>query len=104
MNKIMTKYEHHQMMKWLVDKFSKDEAVGLLNKKITEIQFENGVLKSELATLEHELNEIKELRKSIKKDIVHHENKELKRQICELLYHMEACGCPIPSLYKNFNN
>lgn len=41
-------------------RYSKDETVALLNKRLAEVEFENGILKSELAELKHELHSAKE--------------------------------------------
>jgi len=40
-------------------KYSKDEIVALISKRLSEVEFENGELKSEVEELKHEANVIK---------------------------------------------
>lgn len=42
--------------------YSKDEAVAALSKKISELEIENGALKSEIEHLEFELKKYKKLK------------------------------------------
>jgi F0F1-type ATP synthase membrane subunit b/b' len=80
-------------------KYSKDETIAALNKKISEIEFENGVLKSEIDELQYKLkhqaieikqtlsNEIsKKIHESFKKTLNEKNSaiKSLRKSVSEL--------------------
>lgn len=92
MQKVMTKYEEHHLLKHIVKRFSRDETIVLLNKKLKDAQFYNGVLKSELEELKHKLA-------NPPKHVI--TNREYKQQVDELIYQLQAFNCPIPSKYQH---
>lgn len=98
--KIMTPYEEHNMIKILVNKFSRDETVVALNTKMKKLEFELGVLKSDYAELQSKSklksshiakdNKIKEQKDEIRK---------LIEQCRDLKYQLTANNIPIPKKY-----
>lgn len=54
--------------------YSKDEVVAALNKKIRDIEFENGLLKSEVSEIEYLRSENLKIKKDLK-----HSNTQLKQ-------------------------
>lgn len=73
-------------------KYSKDELVQSMIKKQSQLELENGMLKSEKDELEYELNQIKKMDSETKRDFhqtlyVKNTKKELKalRELCKKL-------------------
>ena len=73
-------------------KYSKDELVQSMIKKQSQLELENGMLKSERDKLEYELNQIKKMDSKTKRDFhqklyVKNTKKELKalRELCKKL-------------------
>lgn len=63
-------------------KYSKNEEINLLVKKLKDVEFENGVLKSELAELKY-ISNGKEIKAERLKQL-ENENKNLKSKIIKL--------------------
>lgn len=95
--KVMTSYEEHNMIKMLVNKFSRDETIVALNTKMKKLEFEFGVIKSDYAELEAK-SKVKS--SSVAKDNKIKEQKDEIRKLIEqcrdLKYQLTTNNIPIP--------
>lgn len=98
--KIMTPYEEHHMVRLLVNKFSRDETIVALNEKLKKVEFENGVLKSEIAEMKDKMKVKHPYGKKDDKIKQHEETiRSLQQECRDLKYQLTASGVPIPKKY-----
>ncbi|WP_424493920.1 hypothetical protein [Salinimicrobium sp. GXAS 041] len=72
-------YEDNVLIK-LRRAYGKDEAVAALNKKVSELELENGALKSEIDHLNHELKKgFQQKEKDIRRELYQTEFKNLTK-------------------------
>ena len=62
----ITHWEERQMIRRLVEKYSRDETIVALNSKLKALELENGMLKSELSEIKDTMkNKINQMAKQI---------------------------------------
>ena len=89
--------QENALVKLIVQKYSRDEAIVALNEKIKALSFENGVMKSELSELKDKKgNNQAQVKLSEKKIII----RELNSKILDLEHQLIANNIPIPKKYK----
>jgi len=93
---IITHWEESQMIKRLVEKYSRDETIVALNSRIKEVELENGVLKSEIAELNYK---IKNKANQMSKQINRQELINLEQKVRDLEWQLEANNVPLPKKY-----
>lgn len=49
--RVMNKFEEVQFLKMAINKFSRDETIIMLNKRIKAIETENGILRTQIAEM-----------------------------------------------------
>jgi len=95
--KVLTRYEEHHMIKYLIKKYSRDETIVMLNEKIKAIEFENGTLKSDIAELKAL---IKNKALQIANQPIRKEVDFLKQKCRDLEWQLLSNNIPLPKKYQ----
>ena len=93
---IITHWEESQMIKRLVEKYSRDETIVALNSRIKEVELENGILKSTNAELEFKL---KQKIDNSNKNKLKNKIKESEQKVRDLEWQLVANNVPLPKKY-----
>ena len=94
---IITHWEESQMIKRLVEKYSRDETIVALNSRIKEVELENGILKSTNAELEFKL---KEKQDNSHKNQLKNKIKSVEQKVRDLEWQLVANNVPLPKKYS----
>ena len=91
-------------IKKIVSRYSESEAILALNRRIKQLEFDNGVLKTENAELNHENTiKYKELKKQfneLQNKPIRADLKMLKSKVLDLEHQLIANGIPLPKKYQ----
>lgn len=94
---VITHWEESQMIKRLVEKYSRDETIVALNSKVKEVELQNGMLKSANAELEFKL---KQKLDNSNKNQLKRKIKEVEQKVRDLEWQLVANNVPLPKNYS----
>ena len=102
MNKHLQNQERF-FIKQIVSKYSTEESIVALNRVIKQLEFDKGVLKSELSELSDKYNKIKIELKELNTPFFRSRQiiKELKSKLRDLEHQLKANNIPLPKKYQS---